>query len=973
MANLKPWFHVVQPREDLRQGKPLDASEFAVHLDHVRAGRAPDVYQRPEQFFDRTYLTHTLLDLAAQVARRLSGELVETSAVFNLATQFGGGKTHALTLLYHLAQAGPAADDWRGVRSILQHARVTNMPKAQSAVFVGTEFDALTGRGGDDGTPLRKTPWGEIAWQLGGERAFAAVARHDADGTAPGGDPLRAMLPDGPVLILMDELLNFASRSRKMGLTAQLYNFLQNLAEEARARDNMVLAVSIPASELEMNPEDQRDYEAFHKLLDRLGKALVMSAETETVEIIRRRLFEWQALPDDGRRAADAFAEWALDHRQLLAEVDVDTIRGRFRDSYPFHPALLSVFERKWQTLPRFQRTRGVLRLLALWVSQTYVAGYKGAHKDPLLGLGTAPLDDLYFRAAMFEQLGSDALEGPVTTDIAGDKNAHALRLDREAPDAVRKARLHQKAATAILFESNGGMTRDEATVPEVRFAVGEPDLDVANVETVLDSLVGACYYLQASERNRYRFTSVPTLNKILIDRRASIPDGAIEKAVRDEVQPVFKTRAAGMEPLFFPEKSGQVPNRPALTLVVMSPDQPLADPATRRTVETIVREYGSTGRTFKSALLFAVPDTTAGLRDEARNLLAYQDIAGDADTVSRLDEGQAGQLDLGRKKAQRDLREAVWRAYKYVLLLGKDNQLKEVDLGLIHSSMAGSLTELIVNRLRQEDEITEGVGPRILTRYWPPARTDWSTKAVRDAFFSSPALPRLLDPNAIRRTIADGVTQGYFAYAGRDAQGRFEPLYFKTPLAEADVEISDDVVLLTAEEAIRHIEPPRLARLEIEAGIAQVEPGQIVVLSVRGYDQSDHPFAVEAPLWTATGGTIDFQGRYVAEAPGTYTIGVQAADIAATIQVHVADSSVPPPPPPPPPLPKAVSWQGDVPPQKWMNFYTKVLSRFATTPGLKLQVRFDLPADGTITDAKLEETRIALRELGLSETLEQG
>ena len=99
MAKPKPWFQVVFPREDLRQNRPLDASEFAVHLDQVRDGRAPVDYREPERFFDRTYLTRNLIDLSSQVVRRLNGIKVETSAVFNMATQFGGGKTHSLTLL----------------------------------------------------------------------------------------------------------------------------------------------------------------------------------------------------------------------------------------------------------------------------------------------------------------------------------------------------------------------------------------------------------------------------------------------------------------------------------------------------------------------------------------------------------------------------------------------------------------------------------------------------------------------------------------------------------------------------------------------------------------------------------------------------------------------------------------------------------------------------------------------------------
>jgi len=161
----------------------------------VRDGRAPAVYQQPDQFFERTFLTANLKDLSTQVVRRLSGVKVETSAVFNLSTQFGGGKTHALTLLYHLATHGAEANDWKGVRDILRNGSVRSVPKSATAVFVGTEFDSITGRGGNDGTPLRKTPWGEIAFQLGGADAFRLVEEHEKALTAPGGDVIERMLP----------------------------------------------------------------------------------------------------------------------------------------------------------------------------------------------------------------------------------------------------------------------------------------------------------------------------------------------------------------------------------------------------------------------------------------------------------------------------------------------------------------------------------------------------------------------------------------------------------------------------------------------------------------------------------------------------------------------------------------------------------------------------------------------------------
>jgi hypothetical protein len=204
------------------------------------------------------------------------------------------------------------------------------------------------------------------------------------------------------------------------------------------------------------------------------------------------------------------------------------------------------------------------LRLLALWVSRAYQEGFKGAHGDPLIGAGTAPLDDPLFRAAVFEQLGEDRLEGAVTTDICGKKSSHAVRLDSEAVETIRKARLHRKAATAIFFESNGGMLREYATIPEVRLAVAEPDLDIGNVETVLEALSTTCYYLSV-ERTYYRFSLSPNLNKLLADRRANIEGPKIDERVRAEVERVFAP-SSGVQPLHFPERSGQIPDRPVFT-----------------------------------------------------------------------------------------------------------------------------------------------------------------------------------------------------------------------------------------------------------------------------------------------------------------------------------------------------------------------------------------------------------------------
>jgi hypothetical protein len=970
MAKLKPWYQVLPPREDLREGRPLDASEFAVHLDHVRENRAPKDYQDPARFFERTYLTGSLRDLAAQTVRRLSGITVETSAIFNMATQFGGGKTHSLTLLYHLANHGPGALGWQGVGSILDRAQVKSVPKADTAVFVGTTFDSLTGRGGKGGEPLRKTPWGEIAWQLGRDKAFAVVAEHDAKGVAPAGDVIQAMLPDGPVLILMDELLNYINRNRKSGLSSQFYNFLQNLSEEVRSRNNAVLCVSIPGSELEMTVEDQRDYESIKKLLDRLGKAVLMSAETDHAEIIRRRLFDWGGLPDEAKKTAAEYADWVLDHKQMIGDFDASSARERFLATYPFHPALLSVFERKWQSLPRFQKTRGMLRLLALWVSNAYVQGYKGVHRDPVIGLGTAPLDDPYFRAALFEQLGNNDLEGPVTTDVAGKKEAHALRLDRGADDAVKKARLHQKVATVILFESNGGQTRAEATVPEIRLAVAEPELDIANVESALEALAESCYYL-TSDKNRYRFSLSPNLNKLLTDRRAGVKASDIEERVKQVVQEVFKAGPSVPERTYFPEKPGQVPDRPALTLVVATLEQHHGDPTTRKLLEQIVREYGQSGRTFKSALIFALPEDSSLLREEARKLLAWEDLANDDDIIKRLEESQRRQLETNAKKAARDLKEAVWRTYKHVLLLGRDNTLQEIDLGLVNSSAAGSLVELILNRLRERDEVTETVGASKLVKSWPPAIKEWTTKAVRDAFFASPTLPRLLKPDAIKRTIADGVNQKLLAYAGKGNGGGYSPFIFEpdTGLDEADVEISDEFVLLKAEDARLLKEPSRLTSLEVRPSSTTTKPGGSVAFTVMGYNQHGREMAYQDAEWSATGGEIDSQGRFIAESVGNYQVRAKTGSLEGVAQVQVVEGKGGGDGPEKKVI--GFGWKGAIAPQKWMNFYTKVLSSLVSTPGLTLEVSFEVTPGESTTEAKVEATKAALRELGLSENVE--
>ena len=342
--------------------------------------------------------------------------------------------------------------------------------------------------------------------------------------------------------------------------------------------------------------------------------------------------------------------------------------------------------------------------------------------------------------------------------------------------------------ATTIFFESNGGMSQGkaDATVPEIKTDVFGPDMNLADLDNVLEGLATTCYYLNW-DRNRYRFGLSPNLNQILVSRRGAVQPKAIDERIRQQTQKLFDKHSVDasrqIDRKYWPARSNDVPNRPMLTLVVLGLDTQAGDKKTTELMESIVRDCGSSGRTYKSALIFAVPDAGEAVREAARNALAWEDIDDDEDTKKRIDEGQKSLLARNLKNAQRDLDEAIFRTYRHVFLLGKDNKLRPIDLGQITSSSAGSIVELILRELQRCEEITDGISPAKLIKYWPPALVEWSTKAVRDAFYSSPQLSRLLNPDSIKRTISDGVTQGLLGYASKDAGGRLKLEKFKESL----------------------------------------------------------------------------------------------------------------------------------------------------------------------------------------------
>jgi len=802
----------------------------------------------------------------------------------------------------------------------LKKAGLETVPEIKVAVFVGNKFDVFSGHG-TPGEPTRMTPWGDIAWQLGGYEAYKIVEEHDKKRVAPSQDVIYKFLPkDKPVLILMDEVLNFMSRARarsiKVGetkestLTSQFYSFLENLTREATSPDRRIcLVLSLPMSEQEMTSEDEIDFGRLKKLSGRVDKPFTLAKDIEMAEIIRRRFFEDLGDRETIRKVAKAYADRLKTHRKSIPLwFPVDNAEKLFEAAYPFHPTLLSVFERKWQTLPKFQQTRGVLRMFALWISRAYAESYTGAYKDPLITLGTAPFEDDFFRAAVLEQLDEPDLDRAIKVDIAGE-DAHATKLDAEAVGTLEEMRLCRKVASVIFFESSGGQIREGATIPEIRLSVGEPGVDLGNIETALENLISACYYLD-TDGNRYWFSIRPTLNKLLADRRATIPDEKIKERIEEEIQKVFLI-GPQVERIFFPEQSNQIPDRATLTLVISSIDHSWDEgvrPDTLRFVDSLTQNYGTSARIFKSALIWVVPERVRSMKDDARTLLAWEAIEEEADRLN-LSDAQRKYLREQLKRSERNLHEDVWRCYKNVLLLGKDNKVEYVDLGLLHSSASDpreGLTGLILSRLKQRDYLTDKVSPGFIARNWPPAISEWETVSLRDMFFSSPQFPRLTDAEKLRHSIAEGVSKGMFGYAQKTADGKYIEVRFNESMNYNEVELSEGVVLLPKQRAENLKKDTSQPEKEISPPPEKPEP----------------PKSTEKPP---------------EKIPSlTYSM---------------------------------IRWEGDVPCQKWMKFYTKVLSRFHTE-NLRLSVKVEVESEGGISKEKINETKASLHELGLNDEI---
>jgi hypothetical protein len=807
---MEPWYKVATPRAEVREGRSFNPDEFAIALEQVVAGTAPLDYRDAEKFFSRTYFTRALREHAGMVVRRLSGKTENTAPVLTLVTQFGGGKTHTLTALYHMAKNGATAFRNPDVKALLSEVGVTEPPTAKVAVFVGNAWDPRPGR---------ETPWTDIAFQIAGKEGVEALGLK-ALTSPPGTDTLTHLfqIGGGKVLILFDEVLNFMNRHRD--LAESFHSFIQNLTVAMTGTMNCATVISLPRSQVEMTPKDMEWQEKITKVVRRVAKDLIANDESEISEVVRRRLFENIGKEQIRKAVAKEYSDWCFERRaQLPSEwTAVDTanteakakefLRKRFESCYPFHPSTLSVFQRKWQTLPQYQQTRGTLAMLAQWISWAYRDNFTKARKEALITIGSAPLYVSDFQATVIGQLGEGRLVPAIESDIVG-QFSHAKALDADTKGPLKE--IHQRIATAIFFESSGGMREKIAHLPELRFALGEPNIDTTSIDTCAATLESRAFFLRKFGTDGYQFGFKPTLKKVVNDRRASLGDDDVKKALRSLIKKEFE-KGALIALQLFPEDSTAVPDSPRLTLAIMEPDIEWNETnGIRKQLQEWCRNKGTSPRTYPGSLVWCLRKPGRALYEKVEMCLAWNRVEDEIATGilgSEFDADEKKKVHRNLQDAEEQARDEVWASYRFAYLLDPQNEtgMKLIDLGAGHASSMETLTGRVISALKSEGLLNESVGVGYIERNWPTALKEsgmWPLLGLRQSFLNG-SLTRLIDPDKVLKIkIPEFVEKGEFGLAsGINPDGSYINIWFKETISPEEVTFEKDVFLLRKEKA---------------------------------------------------------------------------------------------------------------------------------------------------------------------------
>jgi hypothetical protein len=914
---MDPWWKIVTPRQEVRAGRSFNPDEFAIALEQVVSGTAPDDYAKPEEFFSRNIFTRALTEHAGMVLRRLSGRTDNTAPVLTLVTQFGGGKTHTLTALYHLAKAGPSAVEYLGVRELLAAAGIDSAPAAQIGVFVGNAWDPKAGH---------ETPWIDIARQLAGDEGVRALGE-SASSIPPGTEAIGRVFAaaGGTVLLLFDEVLNFLNRHREMA--EPFHAFLQNLTVATTGTTRATAVISLPRSQVEMTDWDMEWQERITKVVRRVARDLIANDESEISEVIRRRLFEDLGSDRVRRNVAKAYADWCFERRhQLPAEwMAVDStltdakarerLQERFEATYPFHPATLSVFQRKWQALAQYQQTRGTLAMLAQWIAWAYRDGFTHAQNEPLITLGSAPLDVSDFRSVVLGQLGESRLATAIQADLVGDQ-AHARALDADTKGPLRN--IHRRVGVSIFFESSGGQVEKVAHLPELRFALGEPELDTTSIDTAASALEARSFFVRKIGSDGYRITRNAKIEKVVQDRRASLDEETeVRPLMRELVKKAFEDRAA-VPLVFFPADAAAVQDSPRLMIAVLDPESEWtgAEPM-RETVAEWSRQRGQSPRLYPAAVIWCAKKPGRELREKAEALLAWRKVQQDSrdGTLGQDVEGaDPASIRASVQSAQSDAEEEVWASYRFVVLADRqaDGGLHTIDLGAGHSSAAESLSGRVLAALRSGALLNESVAAGYLDRNWPVAFKEsgaWPLSSLRQSFLDG-SLTRLVDPDRVLRDrIVEFVQRGEFGLAASPNNGTYERLWFDEPFSPDEVGFDGNTYLLTKQKAQSVRQPSQ---------------------APEGTEQAAHETPPQPPL------------------PESGQTGVMAKT----------------------PLRVTFRIAGDVPPEVWNRLGTRLVTKLRTGSAARFGISLEATVEDSASQALEMELKQIIQDLGLAADL---
>ncbi len=786
-GGLKPWREVVTPHKDVASGKYQQA-EFAADLWQVYLGEAASEYQHPTEFYRRTFITEGLQKLLANGVRRIGGK--GGDPVVELQTNFGGGKTHSMLALYHLF-SGTTPSELPGVDQVLKDAECEIAPKVRRAVVVGTKISPGSPSKKSDGTVVR-TIWGEIAWQLGGKPGYEMVRADDESATNPGDKMKELFNKFSPCLVLIDEWVAYARQLHEgstlpAGTFDTQFTFAQALSESAKAAKNTLLVVSVPASDNEIGGEwGQRALARIKNAIGRVESSWRPASPDEGFEIVRRRLFE--PLPDKQAFVArDAVARAFVDmygaqHNEFPSECREADYERRVKLAYPIHPELFDRLYNDWSTLDKFQRTRGVLRLMAAVIHSLW----ERQDGNLLILPATIPIDDPAVQFELTRYL-DDQWMPVISKDVDGEQSL-PLRLDREAPNLGRYSACRRVARTIYIGSAPTQRAANRGIDDrQVKLGCVQPGETVATFGDAIRRLTDRATYLYV-DGSRYWYSTQPTVTRLAEDRANQLH----EHDVLDEIVRRLREEARSRGDFHRVHAclgSSDIPDEHEARLVILGPEHAhtkgQADSPARHEAQSILDNRGSSPRSYKNALVFLAGDSTRlkELHVAIRQYLAWKSVWQEREQLN-LDPFQSRQAETKRKNADDTVNARIPEACQWLLVPSQPDPKGSLEWIELRLQGSDSLAARASKKLKGEEMLLVQMGGvRLkleLDRVPLWRENDVSVKQLVEDFATYPYRPRLRDSDVLVSAIREGLTlltwqTESFAYAqSKEATGRY-------------------------------------------------------------------------------------------------------------------------------------------------------------------------------------------------------